>query len=404
VSNETPNIYTYWDNLQVTHIHGHLLQEEGYYPFGLEMKAISSTAAMKMQTRYKFNGGTMLETSFDVDYYETYFRQYDAQIGRFTGIDALSEKTMSLTTYGFASNNPINFNDPTGLMIDYNNTRGKLTNWNPQLRIFPEEYNSFWDDYWSDPFAADRAMMQAQNNFAFWDNVLNGDVFKNVPDGTQVNFKHDVSGNLIVYATYYHYQILSGEIGSNGVIGFNAPEYHGAFTNTGGDCYVFAGKVVDQYIDFKKTGHQDDATWVDYTVTSLELVGAGVETAVGALTSETGVGTVAAVDGGGRVVGTFSKLVDMIESGKKSEVPENGLGIAGNVIDQFTGNEGQMQTWLGTANDVGSMFFGKLSLPEGLEGLESADQILNGTWRLPGLVASYGLGEDGISLYDKWEK
>lgn len=118
VSNETPNIYTYWDNLQVTHIKGPLLQEEGYYPFGLEMKAVSSQAALKPQSRYKFNAGTELEDNFDVDYYETPARNYDAQIGRFTGIDAMSEQTISLTTYQFGGNNPLNFNDPTGLLLD----------------------------------------------------------------------------------------------------------------------------------------------------------------------------------------------------------------------------------------------------------------------------------------------
>lgn len=76
VSNETQNIYTYWDDLQVSHVKGPLLQEEGYYPFGLEMKAISSQAAIKQQMRYKFNAGTELEDNFDVNYYETYFRQY----------------------------------------------------------------------------------------------------------------------------------------------------------------------------------------------------------------------------------------------------------------------------------------------------------------------------------------
>ncbi|MBS1745562.1 MAG: hypothetical protein JST21_05285 [Bacteroidetes bacterium] len=93
------------------------MQEEGYYPFGLEMKAISSQAAMKMQTRYKFNGGTELEASFDVDYYETYFRQYDAQIGRFTGIDMLAELTPSLTPYHFGADDPNYWNDPTGLSL-----------------------------------------------------------------------------------------------------------------------------------------------------------------------------------------------------------------------------------------------------------------------------------------------
>jgi RHS repeat-associated protein len=120
VSNETPNIDVYFDNLQVTHIKGPLLQEEGYYPFGLEMKAISSQAATKMQTRYKFNAGSELEDNFDVNYYETSFRQYDAQIGRFTGIDMLAESYAAITPYQFGGNNPITINDPTGAAMFFN--------------------------------------------------------------------------------------------------------------------------------------------------------------------------------------------------------------------------------------------------------------------------------------------
>ena len=90
-----------------------MLQEEGHYPFGLEMKALCSQAATVTANNYKFNAGTELENSFDVSYYETYFRNYDAQAGRFTGVDVLAENY-------FSYNNPISFNDPTGA-YSYNN-------------------------------------------------------------------------------------------------------------------------------------------------------------------------------------------------------------------------------------------------------------------------------------------
>ena len=41
--------------------------------------------------------------------------KYDAQIGRFTGVDMLAESTAGLTPYHFAANNPAFYNDPTGL-------------------------------------------------------------------------------------------------------------------------------------------------------------------------------------------------------------------------------------------------------------------------------------------------
>jgi len=101
----------------VQHFTGPLVSEESYSAFGEGMAALKSSAALKTQNCYKFNAGTELNESFDVDYYETAFRNYDVQIGRFTGVDKMAEKTMHLTPYQFGGNDPIAYNDPTGLLL-----------------------------------------------------------------------------------------------------------------------------------------------------------------------------------------------------------------------------------------------------------------------------------------------
>lgn len=112
----------FFDNLQVTHIRGPILEETQYYPFGLTMAGISSRALAfgGNINRYKFNDGTELSKAefsdgVGLDWYETSFRGYDAQIGRFWQIDPLAEATDNITPYAYCNNNPISFNDPLGL-------------------------------------------------------------------------------------------------------------------------------------------------------------------------------------------------------------------------------------------------------------------------------------------------
>ncbi|MGN6196467.1 MAG: RHS repeat domain-containing protein [Ginsengibacter sp.] len=122
VSNETPNINVYFDNLQVTHIKGPLLQEQSYYPFGLEMAGISDQAMGKLDSKNKFNGGTELEEDYGVNLYSTFYRKYDPQIGRFSGVDELAEMNSDLTPYQYAVNDPVHWNDPSGLLESSNSS------------------------------------------------------------------------------------------------------------------------------------------------------------------------------------------------------------------------------------------------------------------------------------------
>lgn len=79
------------------------------------MAAISDKALKKNSTPYKYNDGSELEE--ELNYYNTLYRKYDAQIGRFTGVDQLAELAFRVNPYQFGGNNPIYFNDPLGLLV-----------------------------------------------------------------------------------------------------------------------------------------------------------------------------------------------------------------------------------------------------------------------------------------------
>jgi len=116
-SNETSQD-VYFDNLVVTHNGGPVLEETHYYPFGLTMAGISSNALKGTnypENRFKYNGGTELNLSLDLNWYETDFRGYDPQIGRFWQMDQLADDYPDWTPYHFAMNNPLLYNDPFGL-------------------------------------------------------------------------------------------------------------------------------------------------------------------------------------------------------------------------------------------------------------------------------------------------
>ncbi len=114
VSNESDE-HVYFDNLQVTHLRGRIIEENHYYAYGLKIASLSSKklgylAEGSLKNNYLYQGN-YAEYDEDIGWHDFALRSYDAQLGRFWQTDPYDEFASGYTGMG---NDPVNMVDPSG--------------------------------------------------------------------------------------------------------------------------------------------------------------------------------------------------------------------------------------------------------------------------------------------------
>jgi RHS repeat-associated protein len=95
-----------------------IMQENHYYPYGLNIKGLEFVAAGPDTNHYALYTGKELVLRNHLEYLDYGARYYDPQIGRWHAVDPLAEKRKTLSSFNYCSNNPILKIDPTGLLDD----------------------------------------------------------------------------------------------------------------------------------------------------------------------------------------------------------------------------------------------------------------------------------------------
>ncbi len=103
-ANETADQNVWFDDFKVTFTPQLIVQENHYYPFGLELAGINKLT--KPEHRWKFSG-VENENNFGLNWINYRYRSnYNPQTARFFSVDPIAEQYIYLTPYQHASNNP----------------------------------------------------------------------------------------------------------------------------------------------------------------------------------------------------------------------------------------------------------------------------------------------------------
>ena len=110
----------YLDHMDIIYYRGQEIEEDHYYPFGLNKEVVGVEA--NKWNNIKFTSKELQHNEFTnalgvksgLEWEDFGARMQDPQIVRWNGVDPLADKYLSLSSYCYAANNPVKFIDKDG--------------------------------------------------------------------------------------------------------------------------------------------------------------------------------------------------------------------------------------------------------------------------------------------------
>ncbi len=116
----------FFDDMVVEHTPQLIVQENHYYPFGLELEGLSKHG--KTEHRWKFQGQEE-QKEFGLNWSQFKWRNADVALGRFFSVDPLAEKYLYNSTYAFSENKVVRHIELEGLEATGSPMVDGIINW-----------------------------------------------------------------------------------------------------------------------------------------------------------------------------------------------------------------------------------------------------------------------------------
>ena len=116
VKNLNGNGTVWFDDIKVEKLsESEIVEENNYYPFGLQHKGYNKVSSSSLAEKWKYNGKELNE-ELGLNWYDYGARMYDPALGRWFVNDKLADDEMQIdkSPYAYSWNSPILLNDPDG--------------------------------------------------------------------------------------------------------------------------------------------------------------------------------------------------------------------------------------------------------------------------------------------------